>query len=109
MRKKSRLLLALLSCALPLALFGSGAGPQPDPIAFVPNLGQFQNNRGKALPDLQYVAEYGGMQVFFFKDKVSYVFREAPKDIQKEALRHSLHGPEWRTLPCCPAPAELGG
>lgn len=89
-----RLFLMLLCCVVVFVPQKSAAQQpvvQGSSIYFVKNKGQVFDTRGKARPDVEYVAQVAGMSLFFTKDSVSYVFVEKTPKKEKKAAEKRKH------------------
>jgi len=89
-----RLFLMLLCCVVVFVPQKSTAQQllvQGSSIYFVKNKGQVFDTRGKARPDVEYVAESPGMNLFFTKEGVSYVFVEKTPKKEKKSEEKRLH------------------
>lgn len=57
--------------------FANNQAGNPDlSAAFVENIGQYEDGQGNQLNDLRFYLSSNGVEVYFFNDKVSYVFKE---------------------------------
>ena len=68
-------LLVLTASATSLA-HGSATSEAKTPLAFTENKGQYLDTDGNARPDLLFKASRNGVDIYFQKNRVSYVFRE---------------------------------
>jgi hypothetical protein len=58
---------------------GETASTARTPLAFVENKGQILNVAGQPCPEVLYVAQHNGVQIYFQRQSVSYVFQEQAK------------------------------
>lgn len=60
---------------------------QNSTLTFIENKGQFKDSEGNTRNDILYLAKANGMKIYFFQNKISYVF--GIKDEEKDVDEHS--------------------
>lgn len=83
--------LLVLTVAFTGAAFGSALLGANEPLSFTENKGQYFDTQGSPRADLLFKAEQNGVDIYFQKNSVSYVFRQSDEGSESvKTLRSDL-------------------